>query len=225
MGEEVIVPNITVPEEHAAGLSKIMGLSVDDSRLIAAALETAKSPLLMELTPLVAAALPALSAKESREIVSTLLSLYTARTSMDMPVDSFVTDLIAAAKSLPAEESQSPQVLQQTLKTLLSVRPLSMLSKARGLHTDHQNTFCTVRILTDMRPVFDADVKQEPVGFAMAHVMKLGYHNAGKHNSLYIAMDKVDIDTLIVALQRAKDKAATLSQTITEKCGFALLAD
>ena len=218
------MPNITVPEEHAAGLSRIMGLSVDDSHLIAAALENAKSLNLRELTTLVGSALPALTPKESREIVATLLSLYTARTGNDITVDSFVTDLLAAAKSLQAGEGQSPETLHRTLKDLLSVRPLSMISKARGIHTDHENTFCTVRILTDLRAVFDVDVKQEPVGFVMAHVLKVGYHHAGKHTSLRIAMDKMDIDNLILALQRAKEKAATLSRT-SEECGFTILAD
>jgi hypothetical protein len=219
------MPNITVPEEHAAGLSRIMALSVDDSRSIATALEKAKSLNVRELTTLVGAALPALTHEESREIVATLLSLYSARTRNDITVDSFVTDLLAAAKSLQAKEGQSQETLHKTLKDLLSVRPLSMISKARGIHTDHENTFCTVRIITDLRAVFDVDVKLKPVGFVIAHILNLGYHHAGKHTRLHIAMDKVDIDNLILALQRAKDKAATLSRTMSDKCGFEILAD
>jgi hypothetical protein len=68
-------------------------------------------------------------------------------------------------------------------------------------------------------------VKQEPVGFVMAHILKLGYHHAGKHTSLHVAMDKMDIDTLILALHRAKEKAATLSSVMSEKCGFSILAE
>ena len=219
------VPSITVPEEHADGLLQIMGLSIEDSHLVALALEKAASLNVRELTALVGAALPAITGKESREIVGTLLSLYAARTGMDMAVDSFVMELLAAARPLQTGESQSSETLQQALKDLLSVRPLSMISKARGIHTDHENTFCTVRILTDLRAVFDVDVKQEPVGFVMAHILKLGYHHAGKHTSLHIAMDKADIDKLIAALQRAQEKASTLSRTTSEKCGFTILAD
>jgi hypothetical protein len=219
------VPNITVPEEHVGGLLRILTLSADESRLIATALEKAKSLNLRELTALVGSAVPTLTNKESRQIVGTLLSLYTARTGMDLAVDSFIADLLVAAKPLQSVEGQSPEILQKTLKDLLSVRPLSMISKARDLHTNHENTFCTVRILTDLRPVFDVDVREEPVGFVMAHVLKLGYHHTGKHASLHVAMDRVDIDTLMLALSRAKDKAATLSRTMAEKCGFNILAE
>lgn len=219
------MPTITVPEEHINGLGKILALSVEDSVLAAAALEKAKSLSIRELSANVKAALPSLTPEDSREVVGTLLSLYSARTSADQRVDPFVTDLLAAAKMVRTGETKPPETSHQVLKNLLSVQPLSMISKARGLHTDHENTFCQVRILSDLRPVFDVDVKEEPVGFVMAHVLKLGYHHAGKHTSLHIAMDKSDIDSMIVALSRAKDKAATLSRVISEKCHFRILAD
>lgn len=219
------MPIITVPEEHTNGLARIMALSIEDSLLAAGALEKVRSLNLRELGALVRAALPSLTPKESREIVGTLLSLYSARTGMDMSVDSFVADLVAAAKSVEPGETKPQETLQKILKNLLSVRPLSMISKARSLHADHENTFCRARILTDLRPVFDTDVKEEPVGFVMAHILKLGYHHAGKHTSLHIAMDKIDIDTLMSALQRAKEKAETITGAISGKCGFSILAD
>ena len=59
----------------------------------------------------------------------------------------------------------------------------------------------------------------------MAHILHLGYHHDGKHSNLHVAMDKTDIDNLIVALERAKIKAATLSKAVIEKAGFAILAE
>lgn len=219
------MPSIKVPEEHVSGFSRIMRLSSDETDRVVAALEKAKSTNLRELMALVREVLPTLANEEAKEIVGTLLSLYSARTGMDMTVDSFVVELLRAAKRVEVSESQPSGALQDTLRHLLSVRPLSMISKARGLHTDHENIFCTARILTDLRAVFDADVKQDPVGFVMAHILHLGYHHAGKHTSLHIAMDKIDIDNLILALERAKAKAATLTTAVSGKSGFAILAE
>lgn len=202
-----------------------MSLSPADGHSVAVALGKAVSLNVRTLAALVSEALPALTITDSREIVSTLLSLYTARTSMDMALDSFVTELLAAAKPLQGTDGQRVEALQQTLKDLLGVRPLSMISKARGLHVDHENTFCSARILTDLRAVFDVDVTQEPVGFVMAHILKLGYHHGGKHTTMHIAMDKVDVDKLIDTLQRAQQKASTLTRTISENCKFSILAD
>ncbi len=218
------MPSIRVPEEHNSGLLKIIGLSPEDSRLVAAALGKATSLSRTALAALIKDALPTLAIEDAREIVGTLLSLYAARTGMDMALESFVTELLAAAEPIQAG-GQSAETLQQTLTDLLGVRPLSMISKARGLHVDHENTFCSARILTDLRAVFDVDVKQEPVGFVMAHILKLGYHHAGKHTTIHIAMDRVDVDKLISALQRAQEKASTLTRTMTESCKFNMLAD
>ena len=99
-----------------------------------------------------------------------------------------------------------------------------MISKARRLHTDHENTFCNVRIISDLRAVFDADVGETPTGFVTAHILKLGYHHSGKHKNLYVGMDKIDIDNLMSALQRAKAKAITLT-SVSNKAGFEILAD
>jgi hypothetical protein len=214
------VPAITIPEEHVSGLARILALSPDDIRRVVPALGNAKSVSLRELTELVSTALPRVGLKESREIVQTLLSLYSVRTGMDLSVDQFISELLAAAKQIQLPEPQCPE----GLRDLLTARPLSMFSKARGVHIDHENIFCGVRILTDLRPVFDADVSQEPAGFVMAHMLRLSYHHAGKHTSLHVAMDKVDIDNLITALERAKAKAASIV-AVSAKAGFHILAD
>jgi hypothetical protein len=222
------MPDLTIPEQHASGFARIMGLSSEESEQVERALSLAKSINIKELTEIIAVALPSLTREGAREIVGTLLSLYSARTGMDVTVDVFVTALLEAApptdKPIDGHELQPPEVIKKTLRGLLSIRPLSMIAKARNLHTDHENTFCTARILTDLRAVFDVDVREAPAGFVMAHILKLGYHHAGKHTELHIAMDKKDVDNLLLALQRAKTKAATLT-TISSQSGFSILAD
>ena len=222
------MPTLTVPKEYASGLSRIVDLSPEESKRIANALQKAKTSNLRELTELVALAVPELPIREAREIVETLRSLYGARTSMDVTVDVFVKEVLKAALQnsikVGLDEPQRAEAASHVLHELLTVRPLSMISKARGLHIDHENIFCSVRIISDLRPVFDTDIEADPTGFVMAHIMKLGYHHNGKHTELYIAMDKVDVNNLLDALQRAQKKAATLAQMGQSK-GFQILAD
>ena len=161
------MPNLKVPEEHINGLSKIMRLSSDEVDLIVGALDKMKSTNREVVTKQVREALPEMGKEEASEIVGTLLSLYSARTEMDLTVDSFVAGVIKASKHLDGQP-QTNEALQDKLRRLLGVRPLSMIAKARGIHTDHENTFCTVRVITDLRAVFDGDVKNEPAGFVMA---------------------------------------------------------
>jgi hypothetical protein len=213
---------ITIPKEHAGGLARMLAFSTEENARVVESLKKGKSIRSKELTQLLKEALPNRSDEEITEIVGTLASLFLVRTGMDSSLDAFVKDLITAAN--PDEVHTTTDELQQNVKALLGVRPLSILAKARGVHTDHENTFCNVRILTDLRPVFDIDVKQDPAGFVVAHILKLGFHHVGRHTTIHIAMDKTDVDSLIQALQRAKDKAATLSR-VTAKCGYQILAE
>jgi hypothetical protein len=217
--------SITIPNAHIAGFTKIMELSPENSSLVANALEKAKSVSVRDLTMLVVENLPTLAVKDAREIVQTLLSLYLTRASADIKVEQFVKDLLVAAKQSETPMPQFPDSAAGSLTALLSVKTLSMISKARGIHIDHENIFCSVRVLTDLRPVFDADVKEDPAGFVIAHMLKLGYHHSGKHTAIYIAMDKMDIEAMIATLQRAKEKANTLAAVIKGKAGFTILAD
>ena len=222
------MPNLTVPEQHASGFARIIGLSSEESQHVVDALSLARSINIKELTDIVGAALPSLTRDQAKEMVGALLSLYSARTGMDLTVDAFVTALLEAShsgrESVDGHQLPSRQTVENTLRNLLSIRPLSMIAKARNLHTDYENTFCTARILTDLRAVFDVDIKESPAGFVVTHILKLGYHHAGKHTELHVAMDKVDVDNLLLSLQRAKTKATTLT-AISNRFGFSVLAD
>jgi len=230
MAETALTPPaaLTIPDKYVAGFSKIIDLTPEESRLVANALGEAKSVSVRDLTSLVVENVPSLAAKDAREIVQTLLSLYSVRASAfpaEITVAQFVEALIAAAKQSERPLPPISAGAAESLATLLNVKTLSMISKARGIHTDHENTFCSARILTDMRPVFDVDVAEEPAGFVIAHMLKLGYHHGGAHKTIHIAMDKMDIDTMILVLERARAKADTLAKVIATKAGFTILAD
>jgi hypothetical protein len=223
------VQTITIPERYASGLAKVKNLSESDVQEVVLALERAATGTRKEILSLVSPALPSFSSNDTREIVETLRSLYRAQIGMDVPVEQFVPGLIAAVSQSDNRELQTTDPselvrLEGTLKKLLGVRRLWMVSKARDLQTEYESTFCDARIVTDMRPVFDADVKESPVGFALTHSLKLEYHHHDEHTAIYISMDKGDIETLLLVLERAKQKASTLSE-LAASCKLPILSE
>ena len=217
------MPNLTVPEEHIDGLRYILGLSAEDSKRISVALESATTTGLRDLTELIAIAIPDIEIRKAREIVTVLRSLYIARNALEITVDTFVDEILKAASQVGIVSSAS-DALGDSLRSLLSIRPLSLLSKARGLHIEHENVFCSARIMSDLRPVFDVNIEEEPTGLVMAHILKLSYHNSGEHRELYVAIDKLDIQNLIDSLERAKAKAKTLRKMVNSK-NLTIMAD
>jgi hypothetical protein len=182
------------------------------------ALERATTGTEMELFSLLRPILASMKAKELRQLIEALRSLYTARTGMDFSTDEFASELITAIRQreddLRITDQSELDRLENTFKRILNVHPLSMIAKAKDLLYEYENTFCDARIVTDIRPVFDADIQVPPTEMVITHTLKLEYHHAGKHTEVHIAVDKNDMEILMGVLLRAQDKSATLSAVL-----------
>ena len=212
------VPELTVPKEYVGGIARIKSLTPEEVDAVVRALERATTGTDPELFSLLHPILPSLKTKELRELIEALRSLYGARTGMDFPAEQFASELIAAIRvredDLGVSEPSELERLETTFRRILSVHPLSMMAKVRDLLYEYENTFCDARVITDIRPVFDADIKVPPTEVVITHTLKMEYHHSGKHTELYIAVDKDDIDVLIGVLLRAQEKSTTLTSVL-----------
>jgi len=217
---------ITVPEQYAPGLARISSLSPEEVDAVVNALGRASQGTDAELYTLLRPVLGSFDIKALRELIGALRSLYGARTGMDISVDEFVSELIVAIQQRGdiAIEQPDQQRLESTFRRLFGIHPLSMIAKAKDLLYDHENTFCDARVITDIRPVFDTDVKQVPTEAAVTHTLKIEYHRGTKHTEIHIAVDMDDIDYLMSILWRAKEKSETLSGMLG-KVGLAKLCE
>jgi hypothetical protein len=77
--------------------------------------------------------------------------------------------------------------------------------------------FCSARILSDLRPVF-----QEPPTAASAsviiHNLQIGFHDSGTgdHKEFYVALDAGDLDILKKIIVRAEQKTASLKAILAK---------
>jgi hypothetical protein len=217
------VPELTIPKEYERGITVIKSLSDSDVGRILDVLKD-KGPgaeptdIVSEIRP----TLPQLSDNDLKEFVDTLYSLYFLRASADVTVDQFVNDLAGAIressnKDIQTSDPQELGHLRSKFRSLLTVRPLSLQSKANELQRDFANIFWNAKIFTDIRPVWDSDVKKPPAGTVITNTLKLEYHHTGGHGELYLYVNKDNIDTLLAVLKRAKNKMATLESLATAK--------
>jgi hypothetical protein len=109
---------------------------------------------------------------------------------------------------LPDEDSEQ---FEQRLVMLLSSGPLDIAGKASNLRLEYERFLQEARIITDIRPIFGADLSEPPSGALVAHTLKLTYWDEkNESRDLYIALDAVDIRNLSDLLERAKTKANSL---------------
>jgi hypothetical protein len=215
------VPELTIPNEYERGIEVVKSLPESDVDLISKALEDlTPSNEPSAITRLVRPSLANFSESDVDEFAKTLHSLYLFRSHSDVAIDDFVTDLCEAI-----QDSENPKVrtsdvnelaaLKRKFKSLLDVRALSLVAKAHGLRSDFANIFWDAKMISDIRPVWNGDVKASPEGVVITHTLKLEYHYAGGHGEIYVAMDNRDIDKLMYVLERAQDKAVTLKALAT----------
>jgi hypothetical protein len=213
---------LTIPENHQSGLARIIGLGDAQSEALIAALGSAP---VTTSAPALAAAIGSqvegIPERDLTEILETLVELHVVRAQADVSVRRFVADLTKAMaasgnKALRVSAVDAPSV-RTRLTQFFQIEPLSTISKAVGLQTDHAQNFCDARILTDIRAVFGSDPGARPVGAVIVHTLKLEYHDdTGAHREFFVALDSEDLNTLGTALQRAVAKAKALDQLLSE---------
>lgn len=210
------MPALEIPKEYERGFIVIKSFSDTDIARILEVLKDAKpTSEPSDILPLLRPALPEIRENDVQGFLETLYSLYKFRSHSDVPIDKFLADLSDAIKESENREIRTSNpdelaVLKSRLKSLLTVRALSILSKAHGLRRDFQSIFSDAKIISDIRPVWDGNVKDHPEGVVITQTLKLEYYHIGGPAELYLYMDKGDVELLISVLTRAQEKMATL---------------
>jgi hypothetical protein len=134
--------------------------------------------------------------------------------------EAVATSPIVANSSEFSEENRKR--LQDRLVLLLSLdHSLGVTSKAVDVMTEHERTFCSARIISDIRPVFTDD-PEEASGAVVIHNLQIGYHQGGEHHECYFALDSDDISELKKVIDRAEKKTVALV-SILRKSGVPYL--
>ena len=210
------MPGLSIPKDYERGIEIIKSLSNSDVDKIGEVLKNAPT----EDSPGTISAVTPILEKEYEEndiyvLVQTLYSLYFVFSHRDDSIDHFVDDLCEAIKESSNAEVQTSDPaelarLKTKFKSLLTIRPLLTAAKAHALQIEFANVFWDAKIISDIRPIWNGDVKEPPEGVVVTHTLKLEYRNCGGQSELYVYLDKNDIQTLLTVLKRAQDKVLTL---------------
>lgn len=213
---------IRVPERYSPSLEEFVHLPpAKVAELLASLREEQPSLEVEELVQSISRRLT-LDAGKVRELLLLLSSLVTTRESYGVGVDEFVEALHAAMETagiVPPDWTVFEGAMGEALSSDSAV---SLSFKAIDLLNDHQRVYWYARILTDLRPVFRAEVANQPAAMAVVHTLKLGYREDDSAHDFFIAMDSIDVKGLINVLERAVKKEESL-RALAEQKGFAIL--
>ena len=202
------MPRLNIPQRSREGLSKLLSVDAELFERLVVTLERQAPSINIIINPSAVVTISGIDKGDLEKILRAVSALYMVYSSADVPLDTFITDVSEAIEGFDSEV-QSAQSTDR-LRRILGVNPLASSSKALTLLTDQERILHGVKILTDVRHVFQPDPEKDPYGAVIVNVLKLTYHEGDQHKDFYIALDGDDLASLRTALDRAEAKIKTL---------------
>jgi len=208
-----------ISQERVAGLVKLRILEEDSFKELMTALSGAP-PMFrpVDLMAYLASHVASITQTDLRAILTMLISLSIAQIRANISTSQLTGDICTVMEQsedqqlkLIGEECDS---FRDRLLGLLNIESLTYPAKAGGVMTDHDRIFRQARVLTDIRTVFGPDIGVLPKGAVIIHMLNITYLHGGEKDNFYVAMDSLDVESLIATLQRALAKATTLGKVL-----------
>jgi hypothetical protein len=159
-----------------------------------------------------------LSSAQTAHIINAIYSASAVRVSADVALDEFINDLCASLPEGFFGPDQDEARFRERLTRVLSIESVIVVAKAFALHSEHERQFCSARIFTDARPVYADDPAAPPSAMVITHTLKINFHGeGGRLHEIYLGIGSKGISDLMKVLERAKDKAKSLKETVETK--------
>ena len=208
------MPRLTIPSEYRPGLVKLQELSAGQIDELIGALRSAPIKFYRtDLADVITERVRSIEPSVIHEVTETVSSLEFVRATAEVSIDEFLVDLNEALEreDLPTTNSDGSSTVER-IKQLLQINSIGIPAKARTLLLQG-STLCSSKVVTDIRPVFDAsDVPGPPEAALIVHNLRISYHEGGSRalREFVVALDSDDLDSLIDTLNRAKAKENAL---------------
>lgn len=213
------MPKLVIPPSYRDGLVVLQKLDTVSIDRLVGVLQREPSPSLPStMATAIETAIPQIDPKDAASLSTTILSLYSLRSEIEESVQEVIAEIIEAMQSSRYAELRVDAVKQrhlgEMLTKLLSVSPVELSVKRQMLVHDFERVYHGARILTDVRPIFDADATKPPRAAAIVHSLRISYHEGSDLKSIYITIDADDLAELEKVVERAKVKAGSLRDLV-----------
>jgi hypothetical protein len=214
------IATLSLPDRAFRGIEAIVKLGKECIRGLATS--QAREPLTLSLSKLFADLARKLNCEEAAletAVMSALVPLNTLRRDLGAQPSDF-TDALKRAVLENAPDSWLKENREKWNEIVDDLRPFfepdeffSQLSKAFDLITERPALLQSVRVLSELRPIFN-ESQTAPIAMLQANSLILTYWDGNESRTLHITIDSDDIGELEKELQRAKEKILVLQQRV-----------
>lgn len=213
---------LSIPPQVITGLSKIASLKKDQVQELGTELK--KIPLKIRQHGIFDDSefnVKSIQLSEADNIKAALFALYLGRVGGSVSVDTYVDDIVYTLQERVGKgtdwirSEETLDRLRARLRRLLSIDSLELVAKAHNVLLEHERTFFSARVVTDIRSVFREQIEGSPSAAMIVYMLNLEFYHSGQKDKLSIALDNKDIEILMNALNRAKDKSTSLESVMS----------
>lgn len=202
---------LSVPEVHRFPLLRLRELAErEPERLVEAAGDLGPYPPVSDLAERLEQVAPGLTSVDSRAIALALVSLVAQRWRWE-PHE--LGRLVSESPDLETPEADR-EAFARVITDLVQLDSLRTMAQALDVMNQQEHVFQRVRILTDVRPIFEEDASLGPSAAVVMHTLRMEHLTDGRVQSINVSLDEQDLTDLKAAVDRAVDKAQTLREVI-----------
>jgi hypothetical protein len=182
----------------------------EPEQLVQAVAELSPFPPVSDLAERLAQLAPDVGPRDSRSMALALVSLAAQRWRWE-PVE--LGRLVSESPDLDVPE-ENREDFARVVRDLVELDSLRTMAQALDVMSQQEHVFQRVRILTDIRPIFEEDASVGPSAAVVMHTLRLEHLTDGRVESINVSLDEQDLSDLRAALDRAVDKADTLRDVV-----------
>jgi len=214
---------LQISKQHRSALATFIEYQDKSIEALFAALEQEQPSLRIGSLASRVASAAELDASKVESVLQALAGLYLLLARKGVSPATLAQDLVETLNAtdevqLRIEPDKIAPFKERVIRALSFEKSLGITAKTLDVMTQHSRTFCSARILTDVRPVFYSDPKKPPAAAVVIHTLQIRYHEgSADHKEFFVALDNEDLNELSSVLARAKDKAGSVRSLLREK--------
>lgn len=160
-----------------------------------------------------------LKASEIRSILSTVFSLISLNIREEVAKEEFINDIVTSYDEINPElkETNRKKLIDHLQILLEADGQVKHTIKAATLLRENEKIYIESRVLSDIRIVFEENIKKPKQCAVIIHQLKIAYHESGEPKELFVALDNEDLKQLKETADRAIEKDKLIrNNTYTE---------
>lgn len=148
------------------------------------------------------------ASEEATSVLDALVGAWTFGRLADLSQEGAGAD-VANSDELKLDSNERSG-LAVRLASLFHSPVLDAFAHATSLVLEDDHSYCTSRILSDLRPMFGPDDDVTPTATLIRHSLRFDVHTDGRLESVLISIDERGLEELAAGVERANKKAKAL---------------